>query len=267
MDWVLATIALAMLGFAAISGRLAGAGHRGDGLHRRRPPRRLRGARARRAGAVGRRRSSSSPRRPRSCSSPTRPGSTSAPCAGSSRCRLACWDRPPADARRGLRRRPRRVPGAGVGRGAPPRGHPCAHGRRPRPGGCDVDALAQPRPPGLNVESGLNDGICVPLFWIVLAIAQAEAGAIGDGAAFRLVVEQIGYGLLAGVAAGALAAAVVVIAGRHGSSRVGCKSFPSPGPPWPSGSPTRSAAPASSPRSSAASSSASSAARGARSAT
>jgi NhaP-type Na+/H+ or K+/H+ antiporter len=56
----------------------------------------------------------------------------------------------------------------------------------------------------------------VPLFWIVLAIAQAEAGAIGDGAAFRLVVEQIGYGLLAGVAAGALAAAVVVIAGRHG---------------------------------------------------
>ena len=26
----------------------------------------------------------------------------------------------------------------------------------------------------LNVESGLNDGICVPLFFIVLAIAQAE---------------------------------------------------------------------------------------------
>ena len=30
---------------------------------------------------------------------------------------------------------------------------------------------------GLNVESGLNDGICVPLFWIVLAIAQAESGS------------------------------------------------------------------------------------------
>jgi NhaP-type Na+/H+ or K+/H+ antiporter len=69
---------------------------------------------------------------------------------------------------------------------------------------------------GLNVESGLNDGICVPLFWIVLAIAQAESGAIGDGAAFRLVLEQIGYGILAGVAAGILAAAVVVVAGRHG---------------------------------------------------
>ena len=59
---------------------------------------------------------------------------------------------------------------------------------------------------GLNVESGLNDGICVPLFWIVLAIAQAESGAIGDGAAARLVLEQIGYGILAGVLAGAAAA-------------------------------------------------------------
>jgi NhaP-type Na+/H+ or K+/H+ antiporter len=69
---------------------------------------------------------------------------------------------------------------------------------------------------GLNVESGLNDGICVPLFWIVLAIAQAESGAIGDGAALRLVLEQIGYGILAGVAAGAAAAAVLMVAGRHG---------------------------------------------------
>jgi NhaP-type Na+/H+ or K+/H+ antiporter len=66
---------------------------------------------------------------------------------------------------------------------------------------------------GLNVESGLNDGICVPLFWIVLAIAQAESGAIGDGAAVRLVLEQIGYGILAGLLAGVAAAFIVVIAG------------------------------------------------------
>ena len=69
---------------------------------------------------------------------------------------------------------------------------------------------------GLNVESGLNDGICVPLFWIVLAIAQAESGAIGEGAAVRLVLEQIGYGILAGVLAGIVAACVVVVAGGHG---------------------------------------------------
>jgi NhaP-type Na+/H+ or K+/H+ antiporter len=72
---------------------------------------------------------------------------------------------------------------------------------------------------GLNVESGLNDGICVPLFWIVLAIAQAESGAIGDVAATQLVLEQIGYGILGGVLAGIAAACVVVVAGRNG--RVG----------------------------------------------
>ncbi|MEV0355318.1 cation:proton antiporter [Nocardia sp. NPDC050697] len=68
---------------------------------------------------------------------------------------------------------------------------------------------------GLNVESGLNDGICVPLFLIVLAVAQAEAGAIGDGAAVRLVAEQIGYGGAAGACAGAIGAALLITAGRH----------------------------------------------------
>jgi NhaP-type Na+/H+ or K+/H+ antiporter len=65
----------------------------------------------------------------------------------------------------------------------------------------------------LNVESGLNDGICVPFFLIALAVAQAEEGAIGEGAAAELVLEKIGYGILGGVVAGALAAAVVVYAG------------------------------------------------------
>jgi sodium/hydrogen antiporter len=69
---------------------------------------------------------------------------------------------------------------------------------------------------GLNVESGLNDGICVPLFFIALAVAQAEAGAIGDGAAARLVSEQIGYGILGGIVGGAAAAAVVVASSRRG---------------------------------------------------
>ncbi len=68
----------------------------------------------------------------------------------------------------------------------------------------------------LNVESGLNDGICVPLFFIALAVAQAEEGAIGEGAAVRLVSEQIGYGILAGVIAGAVAAGVLVLAAERG---------------------------------------------------
>ena len=68
---------------------------------------------------------------------------------------------------------------------------------------------------GLNVESGLNDGVCVPLFFIVLAVAQAQAGDVSDIAAFRLVVEEIGFGVLGGVIAGTLAAGVVVLAGRR----------------------------------------------------
>ncbi len=68
---------------------------------------------------------------------------------------------------------------------------------------------------GLNVESGLNDGICVPLFFIVLAVAQANAGDTSDVAAFKLVVEEIGYGIAGGAVAGVLAAAIVVMAGRR----------------------------------------------------
>ena len=68
----------------------------------------------------------------------------------------------------------------------------------------------------LNVESGLNDGICVPLFLIVLAVAQAEETDAGWPDALRLIVEQIGYGAVAGVVAGSVAAAAVVLAGSRG---------------------------------------------------
>jgi sodium/hydrogen antiporter len=69
---------------------------------------------------------------------------------------------------------------------------------------------------GLNLESGLNDGLCVPLFAVALGIASAEAGVTGAHHAFVLVVEEIGYGVLVGAGAGALAAGVAVLAGRRG---------------------------------------------------
>lgn len=65
---------------------------------------------------------------------------------------------------------------------------------------------------GLNVESGLNDGICVPLLFIALAVAEAEENVIGGGAATRVVAEEIGYGILGGLAAGVIAAFVVRLA-------------------------------------------------------
>jgi sodium/hydrogen antiporter len=75
--------------------------------------------------------------------------------------------------------------------------------------------LPSPVRQGLNVESGLNDGICVPLFFIALALAQADARHISDVTAFRLVAEAIGYGAVGGVLAGTVAAAVVVFGRRH----------------------------------------------------
>jgi NhaP-type Na+/H+ or K+/H+ antiporter len=69
---------------------------------------------------------------------------------------------------------------------------------------------------GLNVESGLNDGICVPLLFIALAVAEAEEGPMTAGHALHIVVEEIGYGIAGGVAAGIVGAVVVVVAGGRG---------------------------------------------------
>jgi NhaP-type Na+/H+ or K+/H+ antiporter len=68
---------------------------------------------------------------------------------------------------------------------------------------------------GLNVESGLNDGVCVPLLIIFLTIAQAEEG-IGHIEPVRVVTEEIGFGAVGGVAAGALGAWVLRRFGGRG---------------------------------------------------
>jgi len=65
----------------------------------------------------------------------------------------------------------------------------------------------------LNVESGLNDGICVPLLLIVLASAS---GTGTPAHPFGVVGEEIGYGLIGGATAGVLAGYIVVLAGRRG---------------------------------------------------
>ncbi len=67
---------------------------------------------------------------------------------------------------------------------------------------------------GLNVESGLNDGICVPLLFIVLAAADVESHVASGHHATTIVAEEIGYGVLGGVGAGLLVAAVVTIGRR-----------------------------------------------------
>ena len=53
---------------------------------------------------------------------------------------------------------------------------------------------------GLNVESGLNDGICVPVLFMFLALALDKAGDAGPWTlAVKLVAEEIGIGLIVGI--------------------------------------------------------------------
>ena len=75
----------------------------------------------------------------------------------------------------------------------------------PTDAGLGSAVVTDPRLPqvvrqSLNVESGLNDGICVPLL-IVLATVS---GAGGESHPLQVLAEEIGYGLLGGLAAGAL---------------------------------------------------------------
>ena len=62
---------------------------------------------------------------------------------------------------------------------------------------------------GLNVESGLNDGICVPLLVILLTVADADVGRITAGQAVRVLGEEIGFGIVGGVVAALLGIAVI----------------------------------------------------------
>lgn len=70
----------------------------------------------------------------------------------------------------------------------------------------------------LNVESGLNDGICVPLLVIALAWADTESGTLSATESLRVAAEEIGYGLAAGAVVGAAAAVLLRRAVRAGWS-------------------------------------------------
>ncbi len=64
----------------------------------------------------------------------------------------------------------------------------------------------------LNVESGLNDGICVPILLIVLATSSGGAGATHPA---QVIGEEIGYGLIGGIVAGPMGAGIVNAAGAR----------------------------------------------------
>jgi sodium/hydrogen antiporter len=68
---------------------------------------------------------------------------------------------------------------------------------------------------GLNVESGLNDGICVPLLFAAVAAADVESEIAEGRSVTTLLAEEIGFGIIGGVAAGLLIAKIFIHAGRR----------------------------------------------------
>ncbi|HFD80575.1 MAG TPA: sodium:proton antiporter [Gammaproteobacteria bacterium] len=69
---------------------------------------------------------------------------------------------------------------------------------------------------GLNVESGLNDGICVPILFVFLALARQEgAGEQAWSLALKLVAQEIGIGLAVGLVLTAIVVGLLKIASRH----------------------------------------------------
>ena len=80
--------------------------------------------------------------------------------------------------------------------------------------------VTEPRVPGrirqgLNIESGLNDGICVPLLFAAVAVADVESEISHGRSPATLLVEEIGFGVIGGVVGGLLVAAIVIHAGRR----------------------------------------------------
>ena len=80
--------------------------------------------------------------------------------------------------------------------------------------------VTEPRVPqrirqGLNVESGLNDGICVPLLFAAVAAADVESEISGGRSPGTLLLEEIGFGLLGGIVAGLVIAAIIIQADRR----------------------------------------------------
>jgi NhaP-type Na+/H+ or K+/H+ antiporter len=70
---------------------------------------------------------------------------------------------------------------------------------------------------GLNVESGLNDGICVPILFVFLALASGKGGDGGPWQlAMKLVAEEIGIGLAVGLALTTMAVLLLKFAKGQG---------------------------------------------------
>lgn len=69
---------------------------------------------------------------------------------------------------------------------------------------------------GLNVESGLNDGLCVPLLLILLALEMGQASGVGGGFVTGLLAQELGIGVMVGLVVAYLGTRLLKMSVRHG---------------------------------------------------
>jgi NhaP-type Na+/H+ or K+/H+ antiporter len=70
---------------------------------------------------------------------------------------------------------------------------------------------------GLNIESGLNDGLCVPILLVFIALASGTAGEGGSTMlALSLVAQELGIGLVVGVGLAAIGSRLIKFCWRRG---------------------------------------------------
>ena len=69
---------------------------------------------------------------------------------------------------------------------------------------------------GLNVESGLNDGIALPAVTVLVAAAASAEDLGGPGSWGVFAAEQVGYGVLVGVLVGTAGGRLIDAAARRG---------------------------------------------------
>ena len=60
-------------------------------------------------------------------------------------------------------------------------------------------AVPKPIREGLNLESGLNDGLCVPILFLFIALELGNVEGSGTMHALSLVVQELGIGLVVGL--------------------------------------------------------------------
>jgi NhaP-type Na+/H+ or K+/H+ antiporter len=77
--------------------------------------------------------------------------------------------------------------------------------------------VAAPTREGLNVESGLNDGICVPVLFILLALLEPlDANKSTAVFALELFIEEIGVGAVIGVVLALLTTTLITFTDKRG---------------------------------------------------